>query len=72
VIKSVAIRAALESAGVEFIAENGGGASVRLRKGYRSYKSHLLDLGLTRWAVAFHLLSAPPGQQARVEKRRWE
>jgi hypothetical protein len=27
-----AIRAALESAGVEFIAENGGGAGVRLRK----------------------------------------
>ena len=28
----VAIRAALEAAGVEFIAENGGGAGVRLRK----------------------------------------
>lgn len=27
-----AIRAALETAGVEFIAENGGGAGVRLRK----------------------------------------
>ncbi|MCA3488305.1 MAG: helix-turn-helix transcriptional regulator [Rhodobacter sp.] len=27
-----AIRAALEGAGVEFIAENGGGAGVRLRK----------------------------------------
>ena len=27
-----AIEAALESAGVEFIAENGGGAGVRLRK----------------------------------------
>jgi transcriptional regulator with XRE-family HTH domain len=27
-----AIRSALESAGVEFIAENGGGAGVRLRK----------------------------------------
>jgi transcriptional regulator with XRE-family HTH domain len=27
-----AIRAALESAGVELIAENGGGAGVRLRK----------------------------------------
>ena len=27
-----AIRAALERAGVEFIAENGGGAGVRLRK----------------------------------------
>lgn len=27
-----AIRAALESAGVEFIAENGGGPGVRLRK----------------------------------------
>jgi hypothetical protein len=27
------LRAALESAGVEFIAENGGGAGVRLRKG---------------------------------------
>jgi hypothetical protein len=27
------IRAALETAGVEFIAENGGGAGVRLRKG---------------------------------------
>ena len=26
------VRAALESAGVEFIAENGGGAGVRLRK----------------------------------------
>jgi transcriptional regulator with XRE-family HTH domain len=31
--KLQAIRAALESAGVEFIAENGGGAGVRLRKG---------------------------------------
>ena len=28
-----AVRAALESAGIEFIAENGGGAGVRLRKG---------------------------------------
>jgi transcriptional regulator with XRE-family HTH domain len=28
-----AVRAALESAGVEFIAENGGGPGVRLRKG---------------------------------------
>ena len=28
-----AIRAALESAGVEFIAENGGGVGVRLRNG---------------------------------------
>jgi transcriptional regulator with XRE-family HTH domain len=28
-----AIRSALESAGVEFIPENGGGAGVRLRKG---------------------------------------
>ncbi|WP_328595984.1 XRE family transcriptional regulator [Aureimonas psammosilenae] len=27
-----AIRSALEAAGVEFIAENGGGAGVRLRK----------------------------------------
>jgi transcriptional regulator with XRE-family HTH domain len=27
-----AIRAALETAGVQFIAENGGGAGVRLRK----------------------------------------
>jgi len=27
-----AIRAALESAGVEFIAENGGGAGVRLKR----------------------------------------
>jgi transcriptional regulator with XRE-family HTH domain len=27
------LRTALESAGVEFIAENGGGAGVRLRKG---------------------------------------
>jgi transcriptional regulator with XRE-family HTH domain len=31
-----AIRVALESAGVEFIAENGGGAGVRLRKPARS------------------------------------
>lgn len=30
------IRAALEAAGVEFIAENGGGAGVRLRKGARA------------------------------------
>jgi DNA-binding transcriptional regulator YiaG len=29
----LAVRRALESAGVEFIAENGGGAGVRLRKG---------------------------------------
>lgn len=28
-----AIRAALEAAGVEFIAENGGGAGVRLKRG---------------------------------------
>jgi transcriptional regulator with XRE-family HTH domain len=31
-----AIRTALESAGVEFIPENGGGAGVRLRKGRTS------------------------------------
>ena len=30
---TTSIRAALESAGVVFIAENGGGAGVRLRKG---------------------------------------
>ena len=29
----LAIRSALEAAGVEFIPENGGGAGVRLRKG---------------------------------------
>ncbi len=29
---AAAIRAALEAAGVEFIAENGGGAGVRMRK----------------------------------------
>lgn len=29
---TTAIRAALESAGVEFIAQNGGGAGVRLRR----------------------------------------
>lgn len=29
---AAAIRAALETAGVEFIAENGGGAGVRLKK----------------------------------------
>jgi transcriptional regulator with XRE-family HTH domain len=29
------IRRAIESAGVEFIDENGGGPGVRLRKGYR-------------------------------------
>jgi len=29
---TASIRAALESAGVEFISENGGGAGVRLRK----------------------------------------
>jgi len=34
-----AIRSALEAAGVEFIAENGGGAGVRLRKP-REDKSH--------------------------------
>jgi hypothetical protein len=32
------VRAALEKAGVEFIAENGGGASVRLRKAKRKSK----------------------------------
>jgi transcriptional regulator with XRE-family HTH domain len=32
-----AIRAALEAAGVEFIAENGGGAGVRLKKGNPSH-----------------------------------
>ena len=32
-----AIRTALESAGVEFIAENGGGAGVRLRKSYDKF-----------------------------------
>jgi hypothetical protein len=30
---AAAIQRALEAAGVEFIAENGGGAGVRLRKG---------------------------------------
>ncbi len=33
---ATAIRAALESAGVEFIAENGGGAGVRLKKKARA------------------------------------
>jgi transcriptional regulator with XRE-family HTH domain len=33
-----AIRNALEAAGVEFIAENGGGAGVRLRKGLHDDK----------------------------------
>jgi hypothetical protein len=30
-----AVRRALESAGIEFIDENGGGPGVRLRKGHR-------------------------------------
>ncbi|MGQ0445939.1 MAG: transcriptional regulator [Beijerinckiaceae bacterium] len=33
-----AIRAALEKAGVEFIAENGGGAGVRMRKSKKGKK----------------------------------
>jgi len=32
----IAIRGALEAAGVEFIDENGGGAGVRLRKPHKS------------------------------------
>jgi transcriptional regulator with XRE-family HTH domain len=32
-----AIRAVLEAAGVEFIAENGGGAGVRLRQGSKQF-----------------------------------
>jgi hypothetical protein len=32
----IAIRRALEAAGVEFIDENGGGVGVRLRKGHHS------------------------------------
>jgi len=35
------LRAALEAAGVEFIAENGGGAGVRLRKGGRDQAAAL-------------------------------
>ena len=38
-----AVRAALEAAGVEFIAENGGGAGVRLRKPAPSPDSILPD-----------------------------
>lgn len=37
------IRAALESAGVEFIAENGGGAGVRLRTAPRENGHAALD-----------------------------
>ncbi len=37
-----AIRFALEAAGIEFIAENGGGAGVRLRKGRRPIESDRL------------------------------
>ncbi|MBF0307419.1 MAG: helix-turn-helix transcriptional regulator [Alphaproteobacteria bacterium] len=33
-----AIRAALETAGVEFIPENGGGAGVRLRRATKTYE----------------------------------
>jgi hypothetical protein len=33
------IRSALESAGVDFVAENGGGRGVRLRKGAKSGQS---------------------------------
>jgi predicted transcriptional regulator len=33
------IKAALEKAGIEFIAENGGGVGVRLRKRHKSKKS---------------------------------
>jgi hypothetical protein len=36
---NLAVRRALEDAGVEFIDENGGGAGVRLRKRQRSKKS---------------------------------
>jgi len=35
------LRAALEKGGIEFIAENGGGPGVRLRKGWR-----LIEAGL--------------------------
>jgi transcriptional regulator with XRE-family HTH domain len=38
-----AIRSALEAAGVEFIAENGGGPGVRLRKGYAGPGSITVD-----------------------------
>lgn len=35
-----ALKAALEAGGVEFIAENGGGAGVRLRKGGKASTDH--------------------------------
>jgi transcriptional regulator with XRE-family HTH domain len=56
-----AIRAALESAGVEFIAENGGGAGVRLKKerfgmntSDETYRGHRLVVLLHRdgWKVS--------------------
>jgi ribosome-binding protein aMBF1 (putative translation factor) len=39
VANDLAVRRALESAGVEFIAENGGGPGVRLRKGLQPKKT---------------------------------
>lgn len=56
-----AIRAALETAGVEFIAENGGGAGVRLRKAAHAAHSDAdLDLKIADYENAIAEMSEPP------------
>jgi transcriptional regulator with XRE-family HTH domain len=56
-----AIRAALEAAGVDFIAENGGGAGVRLRKVAPPQTDASLDLQIDAQKAAIAEMPEPPG-----------
>jgi hypothetical protein len=68
----VDLRAALESAGVEFIAENGGGVGARLRKGAAMHRAsrHPFGLGIRDKKPVMILPTRFPRHHARSQIRQ--
>jgi transcriptional regulator with XRE-family HTH domain len=65
-----AMRAALESAGVEFIAENGGGPGVRLKKTAKSVEAISREIDALEDKISSILAPTEPSPEAAVNTMR--
>jgi hypothetical protein len=65
-----AMRAALESAGVEFIAENGGGPGVRLKKTAKGVEEISREIDALEDKISSILAPTEPGPEAAMNTMR--
>ena len=65
-----AIRTALEKAGVEFIAENGGGAGVRLKKPAKGVEEITQEIDALEDKISSILAPTQPGPEAAMNTMR--